>query len=290
VWLALAGGLLAALTPTVLPLLAGEALDVARPAGGDPEAPRRAALATAGGIVAGWMGLAALAPVLRTRGFEPSWRAAATDPATLGLLALLALLVALRLWGLLGRWPPFVAGLAAAPLALVWPLAPLVRAVDRAAQTGGPAGSTLALAAVAGLAALPAAAGFLLLARRRPAPGAPAASGPSGAPGRPARSPRLREALGFAAAGSVVWILYLLAGRLDPARLAFVELALLAVGLAAWLRGRPRARSARRAAMSLTLVLLAALVVWLAGDAGAAPAAAVPARAAGAAPPTDLQP
>lgn len=284
-WLALAGGLLAALTPAALPLLAGEALDVARRAGGGPGSPRRAALATAAGIGAGWVGLAALAPALRARGFEPSWGAAAASPVVLALLALLALLAALRLWGLLGRWPPWVAGLAAAPLALAWPLTPLARAVEGAAQTGGPAGSALALVAVAGLAALPAALGFLLFARRSPALGAPEAAGAIALPGRPARP---REALGFVAAGSVVWILYLLAGRLDPARLAFVELALLAVGLAAWLRGRPRARPARRAAMSLTLVLLAALVVWLAGDAGAAPGSA--ASAAGAAPPTDLQP
>ncbi len=87
--------------------------------------------------------------------------------------------------------------------------------------------------------------------------------GPAGGPERTSRTQR-RESLGFAALAAVVALLYALGPRIGAERLAFVQLALLAGALAGWLHRRAAGRLAR-AALSLGLVLLAALVVWLTG-------------------------
>jgi DsbC/DsbD-like thiol-disulfide interchange protein len=84
---------------------------------------------------------------------------------------------------------------------------------------------------------------------RRPAPGT-------------ARS-RRGEALGFLVAGAVVGLLYLLSGWVSSEGLAFVELSLLGVGLAAWARSRTR-RPAARAFWAALLAAAALAAVWLA--------------------------
>ena len=82
--------------------------------------------------------------------------------------------------------------------------------------------------------------------------------------GGPDRPPgRGLEALGFVAAGVVLGLLYLLSGRLAPEDLAFVELALLGLGLAAWARSRAL-RPAARGVWGLLVLGTAAAAVWLA--------------------------
>ncbi|HEX6200726.1 MAG TPA: hypothetical protein VF150_10710, partial [Thermoanaerobaculia bacterium] len=69
--------------------------------------------------------------------------------------------------------------------------------------------------------------------------------------------------LGFLVAGAVVGLLYLLSGWVSSEGLAFVELSLLGVGLAAWARSRARGPAAR--ALWAALLAAAALAaVWLA--------------------------
>ncbi len=80
----------------------------------------------------------------------------------------------------------------------------------------------------------------------------------------PGRVLARRQGLGFSTAGVLVWVLYRLAGRIDPVRLALAELALLVLALAAWLTGRVRRPAARRLAWAL-LVAAAGAAVWLAG-------------------------
>jgi len=72
-----------------------------------------------------------------------------------------------------------------------------------------------------------------------------------------------RQSLGFLVAGSLVWILYRLASRIDSVRLALTELGLLVLGLAAWLTGRARRPWARGLAWAL-LVAVALAILWLA--------------------------
>jgi DsbC/DsbD-like thiol-disulfide interchange protein len=86
------------------------------------------------------------------------------------------------------------------------------------------------------------------------------AAGPAGG----AAGARRREALGFVPLAAAVGLLYALAPRIGFERLAFVQLALLAGGLAAWLHRRAAGRRLRRAALALALLALAALVLWLA--------------------------
>jgi len=75
--------------------------------------------------------------------------------------------------------------------------------------------------------------------------------------------PRRGEPLGFLAAGAVVGLLYLLARWISSEGLAFVELSLLGVGLAAWARGRAK-RPAARAVWTVLLAAAALAAVWLA--------------------------
>jgi DsbC/DsbD-like thiol-disulfide interchange protein len=194
------------------------------------------------------------------------------EPAATAGLAALALLVAVALWGLIpwprpeaGAVPALLAGGTAALLALAWPAPPLARALDLARQDGPAALATAALAGALGL-ALPwlALAGLLAsstaLQRRLP-------SSPEGAR-------RLRETLGFLAAGCTVWSLYQLSRQISAEGLAFVQLALVAAALLAWLLRRPRrATAAALLAAGLAAALLAA--PWLADRSRAAAAPSV---------------
>jgi thiol:disulfide interchange protein len=183
------------------------------------------------------------------------------------LLAVAALLLALNLWGLLeiplapagsgrtGTSRHLLAGLFTAPLALAWPV-PLLQEPIGAAFARGPA-AVCAVFALAGFGfALP----YLALAL------VPAAARALPAPGP--WLPRLREGLGFLAGGSALWLLFTLSRRVSPEGLAFVELALLAIALLAWLRARAgegtRARPVTRAVLAAALVACAACALWLA--------------------------
>ena len=82
-------------------------------------------------------------------------------------------------------------------------------------------------------------------------------------PSPPTARPRRAEPLGFVAAGAVVGLLYLLSRWVSTEGLAFVELSLLGVGLAAWARSRAK-RRAVRALWAALLAAAALAAVWLA--------------------------
>ncbi len=125
-------------------------------------------------------------PAARPKELARAWNRSLERPPVLAVAAVLALLVALRLWGLLG----------------------------------GP---------------------------RRAAPPAPA----------------WRQGLGFLAAAALFGLLYRLADRVDPVRLALAELALLVTALAGWLTARARRPGARWLAWAV-LAAAGAAAVWLA--------------------------
>ena len=275
---ALLGGLLLHLTPTLLPVLAVRGLEL-RAVEGGPAGAARSARATAVGAFAGSLLLGGLALAVHARRPGTGWGAQLQEPGAVALLALVATLFSLHLWGLFRRplalvpaGPPpvgpdpgrsFAVGLALPVLALPWPLPPLTRSLGPALAAGAVPG--LAAFAFLGLGlALP----YLLLAawpglaRRLPAP--------ADAGGLRPWARHLVEALGFLAATAVVWLLYLLSRQLRSDGLALVELTLLALALLAWLRVTAR-RRALVAALGLALVLLAGSVVWLAESRRLAP-------------------
>jgi suppressor for copper-sensitivity B len=247
---AFAGGLALELTPGVLALLLWTGGELRRHReGGNPPSGRAWARTAAAAAFASCLALGALAVA---SGGRLVWGSQFEHPGLVAALAVLLLLLSLHLWGLVEgprrRWWTFAgAGVAAALLALLWDLPGLGGALNAGFGAGALPGLGVAAALGAGLAlpylALPA------VARRLPArrPGGPG-----------------REVLGFLPAGGLVWGLYLLAGRLDSAALAFVELALLALALCAWLRQRS-ARGMMRLALAVGVALAGAAAIVLAG-------------------------
>lgn len=253
---ALAGGFLLALTPGALTLwlLVAAELRWRRGSGAGAASTRTGAWAAAGGAFTGGLVLAAAALAGRRGGADAGWGTQFDQPALLTAALLAFLLLALHLWGMaplsLGRrWSLALAGLAAPLLALPFD-PPGLAAAAGAALARGPAAGLAAGAALGMGLALP----YLLLQAAPAMPDKLPALPPDG-PGRPA--------LGFLPAAGLVWGLYLLAGRLPAAELAFVELALLTLALFAWLRRRAR-RGMMRAVFAAGIVLAGLLAILLA--------------------------
>jgi suppressor for copper-sensitivity B len=260
--LAFLGGLLLNLTPSVLALLVPAWLELRT-------APSRSApAAVAAGILALSWGTAFLATAAHRAGWPAGWGSQLQEPAAATLLAVAAAWVALNLWGLVGaplardgeskagggRW--LLAGLLTPLLAYAWILPVLTNPVGFAADRGLAASLAVFTAVGLGLAAP-----YLALAVRPGDAGEPV-------PGPPSWSTPLREALGFAAAAGTFWLLYALARQVSPEGLAWIELALLAMALFAWLRQRLHNRAVRRTPLKFTLaaglLVCAALALWLA--------------------------
>lgn len=251
---ALLGGLLLAVNPgTLAVLLAAACAWRAAPWSAAGTLGTLGPLGTLGALLAGAWAL------IFGVGSLGSWPLG--EPAATAGLAALALLVAVALWGLI-PWPrpegsavaALLAGGTAALLALAWPAPSLTRGLDLARQQGPSALATASLAGALGL-ALP----WLALAGLLASSAALRRRLPSSQEG----VRRLREALGFLAAGCIVWSLYQLSRQIDPEGLTFVQLALVAAALLAWLLRRPRrATAAALLAAGLAAALLAA--PWLA--------------------------
>jgi thiol:disulfide interchange protein DsbD len=257
------GGLLMCLTPAVLALLTAELFSLRLPG----VSAREGAAAAATGVVGGCWAVAAIALLGRRVGLPASWPDLLQEPAVGALLVVAAMLLALNLWGFLeiplpaagaeraGTGRHLLAGLFTVPLAIAlaiaWPI-PLLEEPIGFAFARGPAAVTALFAVIGFGLAFP----YLLillapaLARWVPAPGA--------------WLPRLREGLGFLAAGSALWLLYALSRRVSPEGLAAIELALLGMGLLAWLRARQGTRRPARFVLALALAAFAAGALWLA--------------------------
>lgn len=249
--LALLGGLLLHWTPSLLAILVVQVVTWRRlPADGI----RRRAAATVLGLLVGATAVVALA---WSTDQDPFWGLQFQEPVLLALIAVTALLLSLNLWGLtdlpltVQRGGGLVAGVFIALLALPWEL-PFV-----SDAFGATAGLPAATALVLGL-ALP----YLLL-TWLPGLVGRHASRPTGEGSPPSR--RLRSALGFLAAATLVWAIYLLRARISTEVLAFFELGLLVLGLIFWLRGRLHNRLAS-ATCGVAALLLATWLLSLIGD------------------------
>ncbi|HJX28657.1 MAG TPA: hypothetical protein VJ885_12140, partial [Thermoanaerobaculia bacterium] len=94
-----------------------------------------------------------------------------------------------------------------------------------------------------------------------------------------------REALGFVAVAAVLGMLYALSRQISFEGLAWIQLALLAMSLCAWLRNRSAGR-AFRLVMGVGLLAFALAAPWLAErnrltPPGGLPPASAPAETAG---------
>jgi suppressor for copper-sensitivity B len=258
------GGALLNLMPPVLALLLAE-LFVLR--AGERGRVREGGAAAATGIVgAAWL-VALLAVAAHRAGLPAGWGAQLQEPVLAAFLAVLAAVVALNLWGVVevplapvtpasstgaaGTSRHLLAGLTATPLALAWPVPQLQEPVSYALGRG-PATMAAVFAVVGFGLALP----YLLLAavpvlvRALPMPGT--------------WLPRVREGLGFLAGTGAFWVLYALSRQVSPEGIAFIELALLAMALLAWLRHREGSGRTFRAVLAVGLLACAAGALWLA--------------------------
>lgn len=240
------GGILLNLTPGVLALLV--ALVTALRDG-----VRERAAAAAVGVVAMSWAVAGLAFAAHRAGLPAGWGAQLQEPAVAALLAVASTLLALHLWGLAGaertgRGWHLIAGLVTVLLALAWPVPQLQEPIGYAVGRG-PAAVWAVYSALGFGLALP----YLILTL------APALGRRLAGSGR-----RLREGLGFLAAAGTFWVLYALAGQVNPVGLAGIELALLGLSLFAWLRARPGNGGARRFVYAFGLAACGVAALWLA--------------------------
>lgn len=263
--LAFLGGLALNLMPSVLALVVPSLLELRHSEG----TARAEAVAAAGGVLAASWALPAITALVMAAarsGWSGGWGAQLQEPAVATLLTVASAWLALNLWGLagaplpavghsgsLGRGRALLVGVLTPVLAAAWILPTLSEPVGLAAARGGAAAFAVFTAVGLGL-ALPylvvaAAPGIL---RRLPGSGFDRGLGP------------LREALGFAAAAGTFWLLYALSRQVSTEGLAWIELALLAMALFAWLRRRTVRQAALRFVLTAGLLASAVLALWLA--------------------------
>lgn len=264
--LAVLGGLILNLMPCVLPVLSLKLLSVVSKGGQAPARVRMSFLATAAGILASFMLLAAGLAALKAAGLAIGWGIQFQQPVFIAVMALLVVLFACNLWGFFevpmpqwlggasagqgkGLWGDFGTGALATLLATPCSAPFLGTAVGFA--LAGSIGSIFAIFAALGVGlALP----YLLVAA------APRLATRLPKPGRWMIT--LRRILGFALAATAVWLLSVMAVQVSPELAAGIGLLLIAViavlGMHRW---RPGVLP-RRATWGATLALsLAAVVV-----------------------------
>lgn len=238
---ALLGGLLLHWTPPLLAILLAQIATWRRL---PRDLVRRRAAATALGI---WVGAGLVVALAYAAGYGLFWGAQFQEPVLLGFLAVAALVVTVNLWGLTDlpltarRGGGLVAGVAVAWLGLPWDVPFLGQPF--APSTAGFAAFALVLGW-----SLP----YLLLALR---PGWIARGDAQPDP----MDPRLRPGLGFLAAATLLWLVFLLRSHLSTEGLALLQLGLLGLGLLFWGRRRLRSRLASAACGLLAL----GLAVWI---------------------------
>ena len=279
------GGIILNAMPCVLPVLSLKIFGLVRAAGEGQGRASRGALAAAAGIVVSFLALAAAAVAARSAGAAVGWGVQFQEPRFVAFLAVVVVLFCLNLWGLfevplprrLAAWADaggqgestaghFASGLFATLMATPCSAPFLGTAVGFALSQ--PTATVFAIFTAVGVGmALP----YLLFAA---APGA-ARLFPKPGPWMET----LKVAMGFLLAGAAVWLFYVLAGQVPPARLALVQLGLLALALFAFLRHQ-RILRGRRPLLSGVGMLAAAVfcVVAVRGDGSAL----APRRAAGA--------
>ena len=279
--IALLGGLVLNAMPCVLPVLSLKLLSVASHAGAERRQLRLGLLTTALGVLASFMLIAAVLVALKASGAAIGWGIQFQWPWFIAAMAVVTVLFAASLWGWLpillprfayqaaevrGATPyaeAFLTGAFATLLATPCS-APFVGTAVGFALAQGPAEIATVFGALGVGMAAPylAVAGFPQLVRLLPRPGR--------------WMNGLRVVLGFALAGTGIWLLFVLAALSGP-RTALATAAALAVVLVllALKSRRVIPAGAGRLAGSATAALIALAVLWPAFAGVAAPGAAM---------------
>ena len=268
------GGLILNLMPCVLPILSLKVFGLVQTAGQGRRHVTLSVLATASGIIVSFWALAALAIGARSAGEAVGWGIQFQNPVFVTFLAVVLVFFALNMWGLFEiPMPSFLSGAGSGEshgLAGHFGtglFATLMATPCSAPFLGTAVGFALSQTAVVTLAVFTAvgigmATPYLLLAAT------PGAAKLLPKPGNWMTT--LRGVMGFLLAGTVVWLLYVLAAQIAPASLALLEITLLAIALSAWLLRQTRGGALRvMAGAGIAVSALLAMVV-----AGQAPAAA----------------
>lgn len=266
--LGLVGGLILNAMPCVLPVLSLKVLGLVKSAGQSRQAVTAGALATAAGILLSFWALAAAAIAAKSAGAAVGWGVQFQEPAFVAALAVIVLLFTLNLWGLFeiplparlaraasGGPSEGLAGHLAAGLFATLMATPCSAPFLGTAVGFGLAQPPMTILAVFTAIGVGMSLPYLVLAavpgaaRLLPKPGA--------------WMNTLKVIMGFLLAAAAVWLFYVLAAQIAPERLAFVQLALLAMAACIWLGARARTAKGRLAARLATVVAIVASV-WLA--------------------------
>lgn len=270
--LGLLGGFILNAMPCVLPVLSLKVFGLVKSAGEGRSHLVSGALATTMGILVSFWALA-LAAVLATRaGAAVGWGVQFQQPGFVAFLAVVVVLFSLNMWELfeiplpqslarIGSSGPteglsghFASGLFATLMATPCSAPFLGTAVGFA--LGQPAHMIFLMFTAIGLGlALP----YLLMAF------IPGAASWLPKPGNWMIT--FRKVMGFLLAAAAVWLFYVLAGQISAERIAFVQLALLALALFIWLGNQSPQASGRKRIAILGALLAAGGSVFLAAAA-----------------------
>jgi suppressor for copper-sensitivity B len=279
---ALLGGLILNLMPCVLPVLSLKLLSIVGVGGRTPRRQRLGLLATATGILASFLVLAAGAVGLKAAGASVGWGLQFQEPVFLAAMAVIVTLFGCNLLGLFevtlpgramdaaarasgtgrpeqdGLVGPFLTGAFATLLATPCS-APFVGTALGFALSRGPMEIGAIFAALGLGMALP----YLLIAA---------------VPGLARLLPRpgrwmiwVKVVLGLALFGTAAWLLSVLAAQVPPAAAATVAAALAAMALVLWLRRRGGVAIRRLHTAAAMLLALAAVLLPLRFDRSDAP-------------------
>jgi suppressor for copper-sensitivity B len=272
--LGLVGGLVLNAMPCVLPVLSLKVLGLVKSAGQSRRAVSLGALVTSLGILLSFWALAVAAIAAKSAGAAVGWGVQFQEPAVVAALAVVVLLLTLNQWGLFEiPLPSRLASAAAGGPSEGLPghLASGLFATLMATPCSAP---FLGTAVGFGLAQPPLTilAVFTAIAVGMSLPYLALAVFPAAARWLPRPGPwmaNLKVLMGFLLAAAAVWLLYVLSAQLPAERVAFVELALLALAACVWWRHRAaRGAAGRRLA---TVGIVAAAIGTLLLAAGARP-------------------
>lgn len=260
------GGLILNLMPCVLPVLAIKLASVVGKSGAPRAVIRRGFIATASGIVFAFLLLAGALSGLKTAGMAVGWGIQFQQPVFLAVMAAVVTLFACNLWGLWNiRLPAFAGAMGGAPKSAeetsmsghfaTGMLATLLATPCSAPLLGTAVGFALArgpveIFAIFTVVGIGLATPYLLVA---------ALPGLAAALPKPGRWMNvLKQVLGFALAGTAVWLLSVIATGSGAVVAGLTGIALLAVCLGLWLNRKPEPTPFFRAG---TIVALFAAVL-----------------------------
>lgn len=258
--LGLVGGLILNAMPCVLPVLSLKVFGLVKSAGQGRSHVVLGSLATSLGILLSFWALALAAVIAKSAGGAVGWGVQFQEPIFVAILAIIVLLFCLNLWGVFEI--PLPQGMArfadSGPKeGLPGHLASGLFATLMATPCSAPFLGT-AVGFALGQSALTIFAVFTAIALGMALPYLALAAFPGAAALLPKPGlwmQNLRVAMGFLLAAAAIWLFYVLAAQMSRERLAFIELAMLALSLFVWMRHQATHRRVFK-----TLALLGILV------------------------------